>query len=276
MPIINQVVKGGGTGSFVGIPKDVDANGVLRNSATLIDLTGVTDFGNYSLQYAYYNNMDIPSTFSINTERITGLNAFTYAFASSCSLTTINANKLVYAGASVFSDMCRSNSRFTTFNCPSLKILGATTGAVFSNTFRATSVTSFSFPALKNVGNTGVFSNMLISITGCTIHFPSNMQSTIETMAGYPNFGGTDTIVLFDLPATVILTGANSVNYERSPKDDTATALAWRKQDTGTAPYLVIDWTPFYTSGLTDPTVGTTIYSDDACTTAVTTVDSIA
>ena len=84
------------------------------------------------------------------------------------------------------------------------------------------------------------------------------------------NCGGTNTTVLYDLPATNILTGADTKEYERNPKYDTATALAWRIN--GTMP----NTTTYYTSGLTDPTVGTTIYSDSACTIAETTVDSIA
>jgi hypothetical protein len=37
-----------------------------------------------------------------------------------------------------------------------------------------------------------------------TIHFPSNLQTKISTLSGYPNFGGTNGYVTlaFDLPAT--------------------------------------------------------------------------
>ena len=61
-----------------------------------------------------------------------------------------------------------------------------------------------------------------------------------------------------------------------NPKYDTASALAWRVKDTGSASNPTIVWTPYYTSGTTDPTVGASIYSDDACTTEVTTISSIA
>lgn len=36
-------------------------------------------------------------------------------------------------------------------------------------------------------------------VRGCTVHFPAAIQAKIETMTGYPNFGGTNTTVLFDL-----------------------------------------------------------------------------
>lgn len=72
-----------------------------------------------------------------------------------------------------------------------------------------TSLTSVSFPALKsnsfgtNYGVTKPFHNMLQGVTGCTVHFPSNMQSVMENMSSVTaGFGGTNTTVLFDLPAT--------------------------------------------------------------------------
>lgn len=46
---------------------------------------------------------------------------------------------------------------------------------------------------------TNQFSNMLYGVRGCTVHFPASTQTKIETMSGYPNFGGTNTTVLFDL-----------------------------------------------------------------------------
>lgn len=81
--------------------------------------------------------------------------------------------------------------------------------------------------------------------------------------------------IAFDLPSTLYLTCANSVVYERSPKNDTVSSLAWRKNQYDSDGF-VVDWTPYYTSTLNDPQVGDTIYSDAACTTVVTTIDSIA
>ena len=110
-------------------------------------------------------------------------------------------------------------------------------------------------------------------------YFPANTQDVVTNLTGYSAttpFGATSGTVLFDLPSSYMLTGVNEVIYERNPKYDTQTALAWRIQDTGDLPTITIDWTPFYTSGTTDPQVGATIYSDAACTTAVTTISTIA
>ena len=69
-----------------------------------------------------------------------------------------------------------------------------------------THLTSISFPALTSTSFgsfTNQFNNMLYGVTGCTVHFPSNLQSVIGSWADVTNgFGGTNTTVSFDLPAT--------------------------------------------------------------------------
>ena len=78
--------------------------------------------------------------------------------------------------------------------------------------FGCVGITSISFPSLSSTsfpgsGSSSTFKNffndMLSGVTGCVVHFPSNLQSVIgswpDVTAG---FGGTNTTVLFDLPAT--------------------------------------------------------------------------
>jgi hypothetical protein len=63
-----------------------------------------------------------------------------------------------------------------------------------------------SFPALKTTSfgsYTNQFADMLSGVTGCTVHFPSNLQAVIGSWSDVTSgFGGTNTTVLFDLPAT--------------------------------------------------------------------------
>ena len=67
----------------------------------------------------------------------------------------------------------------------------------FQNMFYGcTSLAALSFPSLKAVYNGNIFINMLQGVTGCTVHFPSNLSSYNF------NCGGTNTTVLYDLPAT--------------------------------------------------------------------------
>lgn len=171
-------------------------------------------------------------------------------------------------------------------NCTSLtsvdlsSLASMTASGAFQNAFRnCTSLTTLSFPALNTTsfGSQYVnqFGNMLSGVTGCTLHFPKNLdpqtgKTTISGLTGYPNFGGTDTVLVFDLPSALFLTGANDAFYDRNPKYDTATALAWFDEDNPDTNKV-----PYYTSGTADPQVGDTIYSDAACTTPVTTISVI-
>ena len=71
---------------------------------------------------------------------------------------------------------------------------------------------TINFDSLKTTsfGNVNAFNNMFNSNTGseatggCTVHFPSNLQSTISGLTGYPTFGGSSSYInlAFDLPAT--------------------------------------------------------------------------
>lgn len=78
----------------------------------------------------------------------------------------------------------------------------ASRGGAFANT----AIQTLSFPALKSTSfgtNTNQFNYMLKGVTGCTVHFPSNLQSVIGSWSSVTSgFGGTNTTVLFDLPAT--------------------------------------------------------------------------
>ena len=76
-------------------------------------------------------------------------------------------------------------------------------GGCFKN---CTSLQTLSFPSL-NSNSFGSYTNqfnlMLQGVTGCTVHFPSNLQSVIGSWESVTTgFGGTSTVVLFDLPAT--------------------------------------------------------------------------
>lgn len=73
--------------------------------------------------------------------------------------------------------------------------------AATGGTFKNTSVTELRFPSLKTTSIISI-QYMLSNLNGCTVHFPSNLQTIISGLTGYPNFGGTNTVLAFDLPAT--------------------------------------------------------------------------
>lgn len=100
-----------------------------------------------------------------------------------------------------------SSTALTSMTFPSLKKIHGlySMASCFS---WAKSLTSLSFPALvphfydyQNGGS--IFNKMLQGVTGCVVHFPSNLQSVINSWPDViTGFDGTNTIILFDLPAT--------------------------------------------------------------------------
>lgn len=162
-------------------------------------------------------------------------------------------------------NMFQGCTALTIAKFPELETVGH---RAFSNTFNGcTSLANVYFYALNTTSfdtYTNQFNNMLKSVTGCTVHFPMRIQSTIGSWSDVTGgFGGTNTTVLFDIVTE--LTGADSNTYIRKEKESTGTATAWIYND-------VI----YYTSGTTEPAVSDTIYSDAACTTPVTTISAIA
>ena len=276
MPIINQIVKGsGGSAPAHYIEKTVDANGQLVGGNTFIDLTNTNKIGNYQLAYAYYGNANLTSIDFLDVTEL-GDSALAYCFYNCTGIIgNIVVEKITTASTVAFGYAFYGCTGISSVVFKALNLIAAAT--IFNRCFQScTNLTSLSFPALNSTSFgsiTNQFNNMLMGVTGCTVHFPSNLQSVIGSWASVTSgFGGTNTTVLFDLPATYTLTGADSVTYTRNPKYDTATALAWKVGAYGTT-----NFTPaYYTSGTTDPVVSDTIYSDAACTTAVTTISAIA
>ena len=209
---------------------------------------------------------------------------FNHMFDQCTSLTSLDARSFIGGVCtSMFQSFCYACTSLTTVRLDSLKHLKGSS-ACSGMFYNCTSLKVLNLPAINNYtfgSYTNQFSGMLTGTSDCVVHFPKNLDpqggsTKISGLSGYPTFGGTNTVLMFDLPSTLFLTGANSKSYERSPKDDTPTALAWRKGDINYSSNIEVDWTPFYTSTTNDPQVGDTIYSDAACTTAVTTISSIA
>lgn len=248
-------------------------------TATIISLSGIKSVsGDNGLEYCFKGSRGITSVDCGNIETITGAKAFNQFIYGSdvssvdfSSLCVITGNEAFRAGA--------FGAKVGEFRFSSLKNING--NHIFAwLTQTASVVPTFYFSALtpNSFGSyTNQFDGLVFGLNGATVHFPSNIQSVIGSWSDVQNgFDGNNTTVLFDLPSTAHLTGADTVEYERNPKYDTQTALAWRVKDTGTDIAPIIDWTPYYTSGTTDPAVGDTIYSDVGCITAVTTISAIA
>ena len=211
-------------------------------------------------------------------EQVTGSNGVGDLFQSDSSLTTVDFGRLTKAKGSIY-EMFRGCSSLREVKFYSLNYLKE--NAMLRQCQSCSDIQVYLYAVRADTfSNVNCMNNYFISGSNNTLHFPKNLDpqggsTVISSLTSYPNFGGTNTALAFDLPSTFLLTCANSVVYERNPKYDTQTALAWRKNQYDNDGF-VVDWTSVYTNTTNDPQVGDTIYSDSACTTAVTTISSIA
>jgi len=274
--IINQTVSGDGAASIN--PLNIDSSGnVTKRTISLTPTTfdEIVSIGNSGMQYAYYQGA-LSGDLVMGQLESVGVGGLRNAFTGCTSITTASFPYLTDVDGSSFSSTFTSSVGpfLTSARFPSLKTLSS---GSFQYAFQSQGGVVVYFPALR-VSSFSSYQNPFIYMfsntgnNGATIHFPSNLQATVETLTGYPDFGANSgkLTILYDLPATVVLTGADTVNYERNPVADTSAALSWRVDGTNAKS------TPYYTSGTSDPIIGDTIYSDAACTTAVTTISSIA
>ena len=231
-------------------------------------LTGTVDISSlkiinadYACAGLFYGCTGITSAKIGNFLETTGNYTFNGAFRDCTSLTSVDVSKITNITQGGF-DQCF-------FNCTGLNYKkiwfsslvdlngGTYQYSCFNNCFYGHRSVKVYMPALKNITN-NCCQQMFNNAAACELHIPSNINNITSSGA----------TVYRDLPSTVPLNGADSNIYDRNPIYDTETALGWR---IGTA------WTtPYYTSGTTSPAVGDTIYSDAACTVAVTTIDTIA
>jgi len=167
----NKRKYGATVDTFLG---EVSSDGLLRVPSENTDLvfTGVKSIASQALMYKFYNccavSLSFPDLEKLHT-------------ASSCEQAFVNGSL-----ESVSFPKC---TEITGSKCLASAFVGNL------------HLESVSFPVLADVGvRTDQFDNMLQGITGCTVHFPADMESTLENFTSVQNgFGGTNTVVLYDL-----------------------------------------------------------------------------
>ena len=165
---------------------------------------GVTPSGNITTYAAAISN--IPSGGGIGIPRevkngVYQMPASSFTFSLPSNATDVGMYALYYA--------FRDCTGLTSVDLSSLTTVSGING--LNNAFRGcTGLTDIYFRALTTT-SFGSYKNQfgsMLSSTGTTtthtLHFPSNLQSTISGLTGYPNFGGTSGYVVcaFDLPST--------------------------------------------------------------------------
>lgn len=202
MPIINQVVKGGGSGP-TGLYREFQLNaGKLTSNTTtthIMDFTGMTDVGDYMLAFAYYQNTAITGAVDMgNLTTLSGSNACNSMFFGCTGITSVDLSSLTtvssgYACQNMFYGCTGITSvdlsSLTTVN-GSYACSGMFQGCTSLTTVRIGNTTAINFGTRTNQFG-GMFTNCTQNID---VYAPAANQTQIEAFSGYPNFGGTGTV----------------------------------------------------------------------------------
>ena len=184
-----------------------------------VDLTGIINISTSDATTFAFTQCPILKKANLsNLATISGQHSFYGIFQSCKQLVDVDLSNLV--------SISGESAAFGAFAvCTSLKTLSfdklssIADTRIFQQCFVfSTSLASLYFPALNSASfgsYTNQFDNMLRSVTGCTVHFPSNLQSVIgswsDVVAG---FGGTNTVVLFDLPSTEVVSNTHTLTVQ--------------------------------------------------------------
>ena len=157
--------------------------------------------GSMTMAYAHDSTVK-----SVSFGRVVSISSlgFPGTFANCTNLESVNFSSLVSVeGRLAFSSTFSQNTKLKEVVFPLLQTISSD---CFQYTFNLCSNLSLYFPALTSVSlssDSGQFTSMFESSSRCTVHFPSNLQSVIGSWSDVQaGFGGTNTVVLFDLPAT--------------------------------------------------------------------------
>ena len=204
--------------------ENINYNGfVLKNTfqnclgLTTLDLSNIKTVSVAALNQTFTGCTNLTSVDLSNLESATATDAFQQTFKDCTSLASVNFAKLKQIGNS---GSANTNPvfRLAFNNCTSLTsvsfpLLDTLAGGALQWTFSGcTHLANIYFNSLNSgsfVASTGnvQLTSIISGVTGCTLHFPSNLDpqggsTVISSLDGYPNFGGTNTVLAFDLPAT--------------------------------------------------------------------------
>lgn len=194
-----------------GMLGDVDGNGVLQLPTEQPDLvfSGVEDMDDYALEHKFAR-AKIKSASFPNLTTLSGIMSLCECFYYCNLLTSVSFPNLTTISGKTSMQYCFFHCEaLTSASFPSLVDLSG--NSCMADCFAGClNITDIYFPALKTT-SFGYRTNQFYRLLGQTgtgvvhtIHFPSNLETTIQGLNDYPLFGGTSGYVVlnFDLPAT--------------------------------------------------------------------------
>lgn len=169
---------------------------------TSINLGKVKIIQSYGLYDAFQNCINLTSAdlSSLTAVKQYGLHG---VFSGCRALSSIDLSALeAVQGTYAFGDAFTNCISLTNMDFISLENLLEASGTFYFCFYGATGLKRVTFPGLLPNLSVDSFTNMLSGVTGCTVHFPVIIEPIMENSLDVQNgFGGTNTNVLFDLPA---------------------------------------------------------------------------
>ena len=186
--------------------REVTTDGILQYPSADFSLTlpdNVVKIGNNALSNVLAGCKTLTRVDFSNLKEI-GKSGLNYAFRGCNKLSSVDLSGLTNIGNSGLLSAFADSYNLTDINLASVSTIGSQgLQTAFQSCFK---LKSLSFPSLtsESFGSyDNQFLEMLNNVSGCTVHFPSNIEGTIGSWTDVVNgFGGLNTVVKFDLPAT--------------------------------------------------------------------------
>lgn len=181
------------------------------SSLTSVDLSNVVTINGSGVMDRAFYGTSLSGALDLSSLQTVSGTVLTSTFANCPNISSIDLSSLttLSTGVSMNGTFGLSNNPtsplpLTSVTFTSLATVNGT--APMRNIFQRRDGLTINFPAF-NSNTFGVqttyLDNIVAGAVGCTVHFPSNMQAIIGNWNSVQNgFGGTNTTVLWDLPAT--------------------------------------------------------------------------
>ena len=206
------IIKGGEPTGGIQIGYYVDENGALKkqDSGDLV-LSGFKSIDVSTMFGSKFSKSSITSVSAPDLEEISSRSAFSKAFYRCSLLKSVDFPKLEKVNGDTSFDSTFEEAGIESISFPKLKEIKGM--YAFNSAFRYCDfITDIYFPELTTSSfgeETTQFSYMFDETRYknpgiFTVHFPSNLESTIQALDGYPYFGNFEgyLVLAFDLPAT--------------------------------------------------------------------------
>ena len=179
-----ESIPSGGSG-YTELPNYQVENGVAsKRSGALTgnEFSNITSVGFSGMLYSFYNRSELKGHLDLSSLTTVGSSGMQSIFNGCYNITSLDLSSLTSVGSYGVAYSFNRCSKLTD---------------IYFNSLTTTSFGSYTTQFRGILTNTGT------SVTH-TLHFPSNLESTISGLDDYPNFGGTSGYVVcaFDLPAT--------------------------------------------------------------------------